>query len=80
MVCKGQAGIGHDVEGFSTREGTRATDTRKTFLAESGLKTGQRVLMIMIIMDGSCIAQIFLSRKLNALAHTLHANVHTDIT
>ena len=31
-------------------------------------------------MDGSCIAQIFPSRKLNALlAHTIHANIHTDI-
>ena len=32
-------------------------------------------------MDGSCscIAQIFLSRKLNALAHTIHPNIHTDI-
>ena len=29
-------------------------------------------------MDGSCIAQIFSSRKLNALAHTIHANIHTD--
>ena len=33
----------------------------------------------MIIMDGSCIAQIFPSRKLNALAHTIHANIHIDI-
>ena len=30
-------------------------------------------------MDGSCIAQIFPSRKLNALAHTIHTNMHTDI-
>ena len=30
-------------------------------------------------MDGSCIAQIFPSRKLNVLAHTIHANIHTDI-
>ena len=30
-------------------------------------------------MDGSCIVQIFLSRKLNVLAHTIHANIHTDI-
>ena len=30
-------------------------------------------------MDGSCIAQIFSSRKLNALAHTIDANIHTDI-
>ena len=30
-------------------------------------------------MDGSCIAQTFPSRKLNALAHTIHANIHTDI-
>ena len=30
-------------------------------------------------MDGSCIAQIFPSRKLNVIAHTLHANIHTDI-
>ena len=27
-------------------------------------------------MDGSCIAQIFPSRKLNALAHTIHTHVH----
>ena len=25
------------------------------------------------------MVQIFLSRKLNALAHTIHANIHTDI-
>ena len=31
-------------------------------------------------MDGSCIAQIFPSRKLNALAHTIHANIHTNIS
>ena len=30
-------------------------------------------------MDGSCIAKIFSSRKLNALAHTIHPNIHTDI-
>ena len=30
-------------------------------------------------MDGSCIAQIFPSKKLNALAHTIHANIHTVI-
>ena len=30
-------------------------------------------------MDGYCIAQICPSRKLNALAHTIHANIHTDI-
>ena len=35
--------------------------------------------MIIIIRDGSCIAQIFPSRKVNALAHTIHANIHTDI-
>ena len=29
-------------------------------------------------MDGSCIAQTLLSRKLDALAHTIHANIHTD--
>ena len=34
---------------------------------------------IVIIMDGSCIAQIFPSRKFKALAHTIHANIHTDI-
>ena len=33
----------------------------------------------MIIMEASCIAQIFPSRKLNALAHTIHANIQTDI-
>ena len=35
--------------------------------------------LIIITMDGSCVAQIFPSRKLNALAHTIHANIHTDI-
>ena len=30
-------------------------------------------------MDGSCIAQIFSSRKLNALAYTIHTNTHRDI-
>ena len=30
-------------------------------------------------MDGSCIAQIFPSRKLTALAHAIHANIHADI-
>ena len=33
----------------------------------------------MIIMDGSCIVQIFPSRKLSALVHTIHTNIHTDI-
>ena len=36
------------------------------------------------MMDGSCLARIFPSKKkkkknLNALAHTIHANMHTDI-
>ena len=30
-------------------------------------------------MDGSCIAEIFMSRNLNVLARTIHANIHTDI-
>ena len=30
-------------------------------------------------MDGSCRAQIFPSRKLNALANTIYANIHTNI-
>ena len=30
-------------------------------------------------MVGSCIAQIFLSRKHNVLAHTIYANIHTVI-
>ena len=33
----------------------------------------------MIIMVCSCIAQIFPSRKLSALAHTIHANIRTAI-
>ena len=37
------------------------------------------MMIIMIMMDGSCIAQILPSRKLSALAHTIHANMHTDI-
>ena len=32
-----------------------------------------------IIMDQSYIEQIFPSRKLRALAHTIHTNIHTDI-
>ena len=31
------------------------------------------------IMDGFCIAQILPSRKLNALAHTIHSNILADI-
>ena len=30
-------------------------------------------------MDGFCVAQIFLLRKLSALAHTIYANILTDI-
>ena len=30
-------------------------------------------------MDGSCIAQIFPSRKVNALAHIFQANIYIDI-
>ena len=37
------------------------------------------VLNVIIIMDGSCTAQIFPSRKPDALTHTIHANVHADI-
>ena len=37
------------------------------------------IITITIIMDGSCIVQIFPSRKLRVLAHTIHANIHTDI-
>ena len=36
-------------------------------------------MIIIIIMDGSFIVQIFPPRKLNALAHTIHANIQTDI-
>ena len=32
-----------------------------------------------ITMGGSCIEQIFPFRKLDALAHTIHANIHTHI-
>ena len=32
--------------------------------------------IIIIIMDGSYTAPIFLSRKLDALANTIHANIH----
>ena len=31
---------------------------------------------ILLIMDGSCVVQIFLSRKFTALAHTIHANIY----
>ena len=37
------------------------------------------IVIIITIMDGSCIAQIFPSRKLNALAHTIHANMYTNM-
>ena len=36
-------------------------------------------VIIIMIMDSSCTAQIFRSRKLSALAHTIHANIPTDI-
>ena len=32
-----------------------------------------------MVMDGSCIAQVFPSRKLIALAYTIHADIHTGI-
>ena len=35
-------------------------------------------IIIIIIMNGSCIAPILPSRKLNVLTHTIHANIHTD--
>ena len=34
---------------------------------------------VIAIMVGSCIAQIFPSRKFNALGHIIHASIHTDI-
>ena len=37
------------------------------------------IIITIIIMDGSCTAHIFPSRKLNALACSIHANRHTDI-
>ena len=37
------------------------------------------MIIIVTIIDGSCTAQIFQSRKLTALAHTIHTNIHTDI-
>ena len=43
------------------------------------LKRTSIIIIIIMIMDGSCIAQISPSRKLNALAHTIHANIQTDI-
>ena len=42
-------------------------------------RLSQPIYFIILMMDGSCIAQTFLPRKLNALAHTIHANIHTDI-
>ena len=36
-------------------------------------------LLLLLLLDGSCIAQIFPSRKLNALTHNIHANINTDI-
>ena len=37
------------------------------------------IIIIMIIMDGSCIAQIFPLRKLNTQSHTIYADMHTDL-
>ena len=37
------------------------------------------VIITIIITDGSCIAQTFPSRKLNTLAHAIHANINTYI-
>ena len=34
-------------------------------------------IILILIMDSSYLAQMFSSRKLNGLAHTIHANVHT---
>ena len=37
------------------------------------------IIIIVITMDGSCIVQIILSKKLSALAHTILANIDTDM-
>ena len=37
------------------------------------------IIIIIIVMDDSCTAQIFPSGTLNALAHTIDANIHQDI-
>ena len=37
------------------------------------------IMIITIIIDDSCIAEVFKSGKLNALAHTIHTNIHTAI-
>ena len=37
------------------------------------------MIIIIIIMDGSCIAQVLMSRKLKALARIIHADIHTYI-
>ena len=51
-----------------------------TFPSAHPLSKLKAVLWMMIIkMDRCSIVQIFLSRKLHALAHTFHANVHRDI-
>ena len=38
-----------------------------------------KLLRMIIKMVGFCIAQTFLSRKLNALAHTIHANIYDEV-
>ena len=43
---------------------------------ENVVKAEFGIIMIMIIMDGSRLEQIFPSRKLNALAHTIHRLEH----
>ena len=35
--------------------------------------------LIIILLDGSCIAQIFPSREPNEVAHNIDANINTDI-
>ena len=56
-------------------EGTGAEGTR-----QRGPLPVMTIIIIIIIIDGSCIAQIFPSSKLNALAHAIHAKPHTDIS
>ena len=34
---------------------------------------------LLVMMDDCCTAHIFPSRKLSALAYTIHTNIHTDI-
>ena len=58
--------------GSGETSGFRSPDLVSVFVASV-------TLYLIMIIDGSCIVQILPSRKLSAVAHTIHANIHTDI-